>query len=140
MVCPGDPRDRGENGRWLVGAWELARREAAHSEKGFVVVFAEIQKIPNWSEVVKGLWDADRWEDRSLHVVLLGSAPLLMQRGMKESLTGRFESIRLTHWSYDEMAAAFGFDLPQYLYFGGYPGAAPLVSEQARCGTTLRQG
>lgn len=122
----------GRDGRWLVGAWELARREAANSEKGFVLVFDEIQKIPNWSEVVKGLWDADRWEDRPLHVVLLGSAPLLMQRGMTESLAGRFESIRLTHWSYDEMAAAFGFDLPQYLYFGGYPGAAPLVSGQAR--------
>lgn len=120
------------DGRWLVGAWELARLEAAHSEKGFVLVFDEIQKIPNWSEVVKGLWDADRWEDRPLHVVLLGSAPLLMQRGLTESLAGRFESIRLTHWSYDEMAAAFGFDLPQYLYFGGYPGVAPLAPEQTR--------
>ena len=120
------------DGRWLVGAWELARLEAAHSEKGFVLVFDEIHKIPNWSEVVKGLWDADRWEDRPLHVVLLGSAPLLMQRGSTESLAGRFDPIRLTHWSYDEMATAFGFDLPQYLYFGGYPGAAPLVPEQVR--------
>ena len=120
------------DGRWLVGAWELARLEAAQSEQGFVLVFDEIQKIPNWSELVKGLWDTDRWENCSLHVVLLGSAPLLMQRGMKESLAGRFESIRLTHWSYDEMAEAFGFDLNQYLYFGGYPGAAPLASEQTR--------
>ena len=120
------------DGRWLVGAWELARLEAAHSERGFVLVFDEIHKIPNWSEVVKGLWDADRWEDRPLHVVLLGSAPLLMQRGLTESLAGRFEGIRLTHWSYDEMATAFGFNLPQYLYFGGYPGAADLVPEQVR--------
>lgn len=128
-----ETKETGErDGRWLVSAWELARREVAYSEKGFVLVFDEIQKIPNWSEVVKGLWDADRWENRPLHVVLLGSAPLLMQRGMTESLAGRFESIRLTHWSYDEMAAAFGFNLPQYLYFGGYPGAAPLVPEQAR--------
>ena len=120
------------DGRWLVSAWQLARLEAAQSERGFALVFDEIQRIPNWSEVVKGLWDADRWENRSLHVVLLGSAPLLMQRGMKESLAGRFESIRLTHWSYGEMAEAFGFDLPQYLYFGGYPGAAPLALEQTR--------
>ncbi len=120
------------DGRWLVSAWQLARLEAAQSERGFALVFDEIQRIPNWSEVVKGLWDADRWENRSLHVVLLGSAPLLMQRGMKESLAGRFESIRLTHWSYAEMAEAFGFDLPQYLYFGGYPGAAPLAPEQTR--------
>lgn len=126
------------DGRWLVGAWELARLEAAHSERGFVLVFDEIQKIPNWSEVVKGLWDADRWEDRSLHVVLLGSAPLLMQRGLTESLAGRFDPIHLPHWGYDEMAAAFDFDLPHYIYFGGYPGAAPLVPEQTRWRNHIR--
>ena len=118
--------------RWLIRAWERARVEAAKSERGFVLVFDEIQKIPNWSETVKGLWDADRREGRTLHVVLLGSAPLLMQRGMTESLAGRFETFRLSHWSFNEMSTAFGFDVPQYIYFGGYPGAAPYVAEQAR--------
>ena len=42
------------------------------------------------------------------------------------------ETIRLTHWSFAEMSAAFDFDLASYVYFGGYPGAAPLVLEQAR--------
>ncbi|MDE0055642.1 MAG: ATP-binding protein, partial [Gammaproteobacteria bacterium] len=118
--------------RWVVQAWERARIHAARSKQGFVLVFDEIQKIPNWSETVKGLWDADRREQRALHVVLLGSSPLLMQKGITESLAGRFEAIRLAHWSFQEMAAAFGFDFPQYIYFGGYPGAAPLIHEEPR--------
>jgi predicted AAA+ superfamily ATPase len=55
-------------------------------------------------------------------VVLLGSAPLLIAQGMKESLAGRFELLHLPHWSFSEMRSAFGFSLEQYLYFGGYPG------------------
>ena len=123
-----DKRDTG----WLVHHWERARLEAGRSERGFVLVFDEIQKIPGWSEAVKGLWDTDRRHGRRLHVILLGSAPLLMQRGMSESLAGRFETIRLMHWSFSEMATAFDFDLPAYVYFGGYPGAARLVREQNR--------
>ena len=118
--------------RWLVQAWERARIQAARSQPGFVLAFDEIQKIPNWSETVKGLWDADRRENRALHVVLLGSGPLLVRRGMTESLAGRFEAIRLAHWSFKEMATAFGFDFPQYVFFGGYPGAAPLIHEESR--------
>ena len=116
--------------RWLVDEWEEVRREARDSQAGFVFAIDEIQKIPNWSEAVKGLWDADRREGRNIHVILLGSAPLLMQKGMSESLAGRFETIRLTHWSFPEMSAAFGFDLPQYIYFGGYPGGASLIHDQ----------
>ena len=118
--------------RWLIQAWERARIQATRSRSGFVLAFDEIQKIPNWSETVKGLWDADRRDKRPLHVVLLGSGPLLMQKGMTESLAGRFEAIRLAHWSFKEMATAFGFDFPQYVFFGGYPGAAPLVYEESR--------
>ena len=117
---------------WLVQNWEEARREAERFGRGFVLVFDEIQKIPRWSDTVKGLWDADRARGCPLHVVILGSAPLLMQSGLNESLTGRFESIRVTHWSFKEMSEAFGFDLLQYLYFGGYPGAAPFVRDPAR--------
>ena len=116
---------------WLVHNWEEARREAEQLG-GFVLVFDEIQKIPQWSETIKGLWDADRARDCPLHVVILGSAPLLMQSGLHESLAGRFEPIRVTHWSFAEMAGAFDFDLPKYLYFGGYPGAVPFVRELDR--------
>ncbi len=117
---------------WLVRRWEGARREADRSPRGFVLVFDEIQKIPHWSETVKGLWDADRAGECPLHVVILGSAPLLMQSGLSESLAGRFEPVGVTHWSFPEMAEAFGIDLPAYLFFGGYPGAAALVGDQAQ--------
>ena len=118
--------------QWLVQTWQQAREQAAASERGHVLALDEIQKIPNWSETVKGLWDADRMNGLALHVVIAGSAPLLMQQDLTESLAGRFERIRLSHWSFAEMAAAFSFDLRTYLYFGGYPGAAPLIADQRR--------
>ena len=86
-----------------------------------------IQQIPQWSGAVKGLWDEDRARNCPLHVILLGSTPLLMQSGLRESLAGRFQPLRVTHWSYPEMSQAFNFNLRKYLYFGGYPGAADLV-------------
>ena len=118
--------------RWLVRNWERARLDAGRLPQGCILVVDEVQKIPEWSETVKGLWDADRARGCPLHVVILGSAPLLMQSGLSESLMGRFEPIRVPHWSFAEMAAAFGFDLPTYLYFGGYPGAAALVRDEER--------
>ena len=117
---------------WLVRNWQAGRREANRSRRGFVLVFDEIQKIANWSETVKGLWDADRRSNCPLHVVILGSAPLLIQSGLRESLAGRFELIPVTHWSFQEMSAAFDFDLDHYLYFGGYPGAVPYVRDPDR--------
>ena len=125
---PVDKRDA----RWLVREWERARLEARRSDLGFVLALDEIQKVPNWSETVKGLWDQDRLDGLPLHVVLLGSAPLRMQRGMSESLAGRYETIAMRHWSFEEMAAAFDFDLDRYIYFGGYPGPAPVIHDEPR--------
>ncbi len=109
---------------WLVRNWEDARQEAERFQRGFVLAIDEIQKVPNWSDTVKGLWDADRARNCPLHVVILGSAPLLMQSGLSESLAGRFEPIGVSHWSFSETAEAFDFDLAKFLYFGGYPGSA----------------
>ena len=122
----------GRDTRWLVRNWERARLDAERLPEGCTLVIDEIQKIPQWSETVKGLWDADRARGCPLHVLILGSAPLLMQSGLSESLTGRFEPIHVSHWSFGEMATAFGFDLPTYLYFGGYPGAAILARDEER--------
>ena len=126
------PLSQERNSHWLVHNWEEARIEAERLPGGFVLVFDEIQRIPNWSETVKGLWDADRAKNCFLRVVILGSAPLLMQSGLSESLTGRFETIRVSHWSFKEMSEAFDFDLPAYLYFGGYPGAASTIRDPER--------
>ena len=116
--------------RWLVECWESAR-ERARAGRGFVLALDEIQKVPRWSEVVKGLWDADRFADRPLRVVIAGSCPMTMQRGLRESLAGRFETIPVAQWSFPEMAAAFGFDADRYVFFGGYPGAAPYIGTPA---------
>ena len=117
---------------WLMGVWQQSRHRAWTSPGGFVLVFDEIQRIDQWSLIVKGLWDEDRRNGCPMHVVLLGSAPLLMQAGLTESLAGRFEPIRFTHWSYSEMSAAFDFSLDEYIYFGGYPGAAARITETNR--------
>ena len=118
---------------WIAQQWEAARLQANEvGETGVVLALDEIQKIPDWSETVKRLWDEDTRRKLSLRVVLLGSAPLLIARGMSESLAGRFELLHLPHWSFAEMRDAFGFDLDQYLYFGGYPGAAALAAEPRR--------
>ena len=88
--------------------------------------------------MVKGLWDRDRFEDRPLHVVILGSAPMKVQSGLNESLMGRFERVQFDHWSFSEMEAAFGFDLNTYLFYGGYPGAGPMVRQPARWDEYIR--
>ena len=113
---------------WLVRNWEDARSEAERFGRGFVLVFDEIQKIPRWSETIKGLWDADRARGLPMRVVILGSAPLLIQSGLHESLAGRFELIRVPHWSFNEMSEAFGFDLPTIPLFRRLPGRCSLRS------------
>ena len=118
---------------WLASQWDRARLAADGAGRaGAVLALDEAQKIPGWAETVKRLWDEDTRAKRPLKVVLLGSAPLLVQQGLTESLAGRFEVLRLPHWSFTEMREAFGFTLDQYLYFGGYPGAASLIAEPPR--------
>ena len=118
---------------WIRRVWESARtimRLRGESER--LLVIDEVQKIDNWSEVVKREWDEDTRHEVNLKVVLLGSSRLLLKRGLTESLAGRFELIRLGHWSYKEMKDAFGLSLDEYIYFGGYPGAATLIKDEKR--------
>lgn len=118
---------------WISNVWDAARNEMDYrQESERILVIDEIQKIGNWSEVVKKEWDRDTKEKRNLKVLLLGSSRLLLQQGLTESLAGRFELIRMGHWSYREMKEAFGWTLDQYIYYGGYPGTAPLVSNEIR--------
>jgi predicted AAA+ superfamily ATPase len=124
-----EPTLRGSE--WIAQQWEAARSEL-DARKGGILVLDEVQKIPNWSETVKRMWDEDTRKRRPLKVVLLGSAPLLIARGLSESLAGRFETITMPHWSYSEMAKAFGFTLDEYIFYGGYPGAAPFINDHQR--------
>jgi hypothetical protein len=126
-----EPALRGRG--WIEQQWEAARLLAGESgRRGAVLALDEVQKVPGWSDTVKRLWDEDGARGLPLKVVLLGSAPLLIQRGLGESLAGRFEVLRLPHWSLLEMREAFGWPLERYLFFGGYPGAAPLAREPGR--------
>jgi uncharacterized protein len=127
------------DGLWITQQWGRARL-LSERNPGQTVILAldEIQKVSNWSEVVKKLWDEDSRDDRLIQPVLLGSSSLLIQKGMTESLAGRFELIRVPHWSYSEMNAAFGISLDPYIFFGGYPGAASLISDESRWKTYVR--
>lgn len=123
-----EPTLRGSS--WLAQQWEAARLECGSA--GGLLVVDEVQKIPAWSETVKALWDEDSRRGPALRVVLLGSAPLLVRQGLTESLAGRFEILRLPHWSAAEMQQAFGWSVEQSVFFGGYPGSAPLADDFPR--------
>jgi predicted AAA+ superfamily ATPase len=126
-----EPTLRGSG--WIAQQWDAARLESdTAGRSGSVLVLDEVQKIGGWSEAVKRLWDEDTRARRRLRVVLLGSAPLLIARGLTESLAGRFEILHLPHWSFAEMHAAFGWNVDQYIFHGGYPGAAPLIRDHGR--------
>lgn len=118
---------------WISDCWASARAlMGAGNRRSMILVIDEIQKIQNWSEVVKKEWDDDSFYDRDIKVLLLGSSRVLLEKGLSESLAGRFEEIRMSHWSFPEMRDCFGFSLEQYVYYGGYPGAAPLIDDQDR--------
>ena len=121
------------NSVWIRQQWEIARIKMKTSEiEEYVLAIDEVQKIDNWSEFVKAEWDKDTKEGRNIKVLLLGSSRLLLQQGLTESLAGRFESIYMGHWSFIEMQEAFDFDEKQFVWHGGYPGAAALIEDEKR--------
>jgi predicted AAA+ superfamily ATPase len=118
---------------WILKVWETARlKKKALEAAEFLLVIDEVQKVDNWSELIKQQWDRDTREGTNIKVVLLGSSRLLIQKGLTESLAGRFETFYLGHWSFNEMEAAFGWSVEQYIYFGGYPGSASLIKDEER--------
>ena len=118
---------------WLHQVWETARlKKRISGASEFLLVIDEVQKIENWSLIVKQNWDRDTREGTNIKVVLLGSSRLLIQKGLTESLAGRFETIYMGHWSFTEMEAAFGWNIEQYIFFGGYPGSASLIGDEER--------
>lgn len=122
-----------DDNTWIVTRWEDARAQMRFGQsQEFLIVFDEIHKINNWSEQVKKEWDADSFNDVNMKVVLLGSSRLLLKKGLTESLAGRFELLPMSHWSYQEMHEAFGFDINQYVYYGGYPGSAAYLPNESR--------
>lgn len=122
-----------ENTTWISEIWESARaRLKISGNSDFILAIDEIHKIKNWSESVKKEWDYDSFHSINLKVVILGSSRILMKDGLTESLAGRYELIRMTHWLYNEVSDAFGVSLDQFIFFGGYPGGYRLISNQSR--------
>ncbi|WP_283170032.1 ATP-binding protein [Curtanaerobium respiraculi] len=122
----------GESPDWVRAQWQRARNLIAGGEPRALLVLDEIQYVDQWSTVVKSLWDEDARSGIDLRVVLTGSSATLIQDGLDESLAGRFELIHSPHWNFAECRDAFGYTLDQFLYFGGYPGAAALVDDEQR--------
>ncbi len=114
---------------WIETHWNRAR---GLDGSKVLLVLDEVQKVHGWSETVKRLWDEECRSGGSVRPILLGSSALLLQRGASESLAGRFFLHRCTHWSWPECREAFAWDLDQWIYFGGYPGAAPLAQDESK--------
>ncbi len=129
-----------QNATWIADCWAEARAQMNfNNAPEFLLVFDEIHKIDNWSEQVKKEWDADTFNDVNLKVVLLGSLRLLLKKGLTESLAGRFELFPMGHWTFQEMHEAFGWDINQYVYFGGYPGSAAYLPNESRWRRYMRE-
>ena len=125
---------------WIAARWDELRALMHFNQyQEMVLVIDEVHKINNWSEQVKREWDADTFNDVNIKVVLLGSSRLLLKKGLTESLAGRFEILSMTHWSFQEMQEAFGWDINQYVYFGGYPGSAPYINNEVRWRKYMRE-
>jgi len=121
------------NTEWVSDCWSSARAKLkVGGLKELILVIDEVQKISGWSEAVKKEWDDDCFNDVSIKVVLLGSSRAMLDKGLSDSLQGRFERIVLSHWNYAEMKEAFGWDIDKYIFYGGYPGAAPLADDSDR--------
>ena len=121
------------NTAWIGEMWATARaRMKVAGAKEYLLVIDEVHKIDNWSEAVKKEWDEDTFKDLNMKVVILGSSRLLLKDGLTESLAGRYELIRMPHWSYAEMHEAFNMDVDQYIYYGGYPGGAMYIKDERR--------
>lgn len=125
---------------WIATRWEEVRALMRFNHYDEIILaIDEIHKINNWSEQVKREWDSDTFHDVNIKVVLLGSSRLLLKKGLTESLAGRFEMIPMGHWSFAEMHEAFGWDINQYIYYGGYPGSAPFINNETRWRKYMRE-
>jgi predicted AAA+ superfamily ATPase len=106
---------------WLSSAWEQARSEKK------ILVIDEIQRCFNWAETIKSLWDRAKRDKQRISCILLGSSSLEIQKGLTESLTGRFQLVRVPHWNFAESRLGYKLSFDDFLHYGGYPGSYHLI-------------
>ncbi len=111
---------------WIREQWQKSRID------GSVLIIDEIQKIPRWSEMVKQLWDEDRRGTHVMKAILSGSSSLTLNRGLEESLTGRFETIPMFHWGLHWSKKLHKFSIEDFLVYGGYPGSYRFLNSKKR--------
>ncbi|PIR24996.1 MAG: hypothetical protein COX62_05900 [Deltaproteobacteria bacterium CG_4_10_14_0_2_um_filter_43_8] len=120
---------------WILEQWQAAQSKGTNT----ILAIDEIQKIPQWSETIKKLWDEQTHQKKnSLKIILMGSSSLQMQKGLTESLTGRFELIHVPHWNYYESNQIHKMNLQDYLKYGGYPGSYDYLKNKERWKTFLK--
>jgi len=123
----------GNTSNWIDRIWESLRIKMKLDKiSKAVLILDEVQKINNWSAIVKKHWDHDSNEGINIIPVLLGSPRLLLMDGLSESLLGRYEVSHAGHWSFDEMSKAFGYTPDEFMWFGGYPGSAKIKHDEIR--------
>ncbi|MFG1493957.1 ATP-binding protein [Halobacteriovorax sp. ZH4_bin.1] len=93
-----------------------------------LLIIDEIQKVENWAEALKELWEYR--EKGTMRVVVLGSSSLDLHRGLSESLAGRFYLHHFNHWSYPETLKLIDISFADYLKYGGYPGSYVLLGSK----------
>ncbi len=108
---------------WVESCFQQAIRESK------ILIIDEIQKIVNWSEIIKKIWDESKINKNGLECILLGSSSLEINRGLTESLLGRYELINVPHWSYSESKELSGLTVNEYLVYGGYPGSYEFIDD-----------
>lgn len=111
---------------WLHQQWVTLASKAASG----TLIIDEIQKVENWSEKIKEIWDRQKRQKEKIRVILLGSSSLDIQKGLRESLTGRFILHKVYQWNFEESKKAYGIDYEDFLRFGGYPGSYPLLDNE----------
>ena len=78
------------NFSWISDCLNAARvKMKVENLSDLILVIDEIQKINNWSEIVKKEWDSDTFNNIPLKVILLGSSRVMLDKGLADSLQGR---------------------------------------------------
>ncbi len=113
---------------WVLQQWQTALLKGHHA----LLVIDEIQKISNWAEIIKKLWDDQKLKQTQIKLLLSGSSSLSLQRGMTESLAGRLEVIYVPHWDYHESNQLRALSLEDYLRYGGYPKSYDFLEDKDR--------
>ncbi len=106
--------------QWVQECWYKAQKQNK------VLVIDEVQKIPDWAQVIKAMWDQQQLSGRKIKCIVLGSSSLSIQKGLSESLAGRFMLTQAFHWNYTESKEGYNLSWEEYLEIGGYPGAYPM--------------